>query len=184
MSNNLSLLISPKLSEIAGKLTPGNPNFWSAVAFPDKSISFPICCLLVHLLVSFCGHNLNASLTCLQKGFCQQSLFFWNILLGSGDKDFLYFLSGSSNTPIAFLLIRQPRNTSSAMYAGILSIWSLISMLLYTDVEKGDLRLLNSWDLNTCPNLKPQHEKSITLPTKKNIFNFCFRWVAEISAPI
>lgn len=30
------LLILPQLSEVAGKLTPGNLNFWSTVAFPDK----------------------------------------------------------------------------------------------------------------------------------------------------
>lgn len=94
------LLISLKFSEIAGKLTPANPNFWSTIPPPYKSIS---CCLLVHLLLSFCAHSLETSLTCPEKGFCQQPLFFWNVLLGSGDKDFVYFPSGPSNIPIAFL---------------------------------------------------------------------------------
>lgn len=70
-----------------------------------------------------------------------------------------------------FLLLDSLIHTSTGMYAGILSVQSLISMLLYTDVQKYDLSLLDSSDWNLCPILKTQHEKLIMLPTKKNMFN-------------
>lgn len=154
------LLISLKLSEIAGKLTPANPNFWSRVPSPYKSIA------LVHLLLSFCGHNLETSLTCPEKDFCQQPLFFWNVLLGSGDKDFAYFPSGLSNTPVAFL-----SSASLHIQTGTLVVYPSHAspQCLSTDARKGDLRLLDTWDWNLHPNLKTQHEKLITLITKKII---------------
>lgn len=64
-SNNLALLISLKLSEIAGKLTPGNSSSSSTVAFLAKSISLPY-------LLSLCS--------CSCKLFQVQSEYLINLL--------------------------------------------------------------------------------------------------------
>lgn len=60
MSNNLVLLIFPKLSEIAGKLTLITPIPGQWQLFQINLFAFCICCSWVHILVSFCRHNLNA----------------------------------------------------------------------------------------------------------------------------
>lgn len=145
MSNNLTLLISRKLSELAGKLTPGNPNFWSTVAFPDKSINHPYLLSFSSSSCKFLWAQFESLINLLTERFLPAVFVllkcftrFWGI------RTFCIFLLVSATPQLPFLLLDSLIHTSTGMYAGILSIQSLISMLLYTNVQKYDLSLLDS----------------------------------------